>query len=100
MPGSCRDMKSRVRRQIRSDLYAAQGGLCSICGRMMEFDGEFAYSQDYATIDHIVAISLGGSNRRENLRLTHRSCNEEKGKQENPDNRETQMKRWPIFIPI
>lgn len=40
------------------------------------------YSDLYATIDHLIPQCEGGSNRRENLKLARRKCNEERGANE------------------
>lgn len=53
-------------------LFQSQEGRCAYC------NVEFA-SRTEATIDHVVALSAGGSNWPSNLRLACRSCNSEKG---------------------
>ena len=48
-----------------------QNGICPICNRLL---GEHGLS-----VDHWEPLVLGGSNDRENMRLTHGSCNFSKG---------------------
>lgn len=50
-------------------LMKSQRGLCVVCGRPLK---------KVFHVDHIVAISKGGGNNRENLQLLHRKCNQEK----------------------
>ena len=57
-------------RNIREKVYAEETH-CWLCGEFVE--------QKDRTVDHIVSRYEGGSNRRSNLRLAHRSCNAKKG---------------------
>lgn len=70
----------RARRELRSGSYgraarqvkeAAQ--FCALCGQPFTAD-------DPPVADHILPRALGGSDRIENLRAAHRSCNARRGK--------------------
>lgn len=52
------------------------GGVCALCGEYVEIEE--------ASRDHIVPRSRGGSNARENIQLTHKSCNNLKGDEDYP----------------
>lgn len=59
----------------RNRRIRAAATVCAICG------GEFSDDPDpfvprARTIDHIVPLALGGSNKIENLRVVHRFCNQ------------------------
>lgn len=58
-------------RTLRAYVIARDGAVCGICGL-----GVLAEDLD---IDHIVPVSLGGSDDPENLQVTHASCNRSKG---------------------
>lgn len=62
-----RYLKARERRFLREALWNEQHGFCAICGE------EMALSE--VTIDHIIPVSQGGSNRRANMRAAHAHCN-------------------------
>lgn len=47
------------------------GYICGICGQPVD--------PAEATIDHIIPLSRGGTDARENLMCAHRRCNELKG---------------------
>jgi 5-methylcytosine-specific restriction endonuclease McrA len=53
------------------DVFAKCEGICGICLKPVGFD-EF-------TVDHIVALSLGGCHLYENLQIAHGKCNTQKG---------------------
>lgn len=48
------------------------GHYCGICGEPLD-------SIDEATVDHVVPLARGGSNRFENLQLAHPDCNTHRG---------------------
>lgn len=48
------------------------GHYCGICREPMD-------SIDEASVDHVVPLARGGSNRFENLQLAHPDCNSERG---------------------
>lgn len=45
---------------------------CALCGRFVRHED--------ASLDHIVALSQGGYDKRKNLQLAHRDCNHRKGR--------------------
>lgn len=56
---------------VIKELWLAQGGKCAICGDRM--------SRNSFDVDHLVPHSKGGGNEKNNLRLTHVSCNRSRG---------------------
>lgn len=56
------------------DLRQRDGGRCNICGRRIDFNlsGRAKWGP---TIDHLLPVSLGGTNDADNLALAHRVCN-------------------------
>lgn len=74
MPGS----------DLHEALWQNQSGQCALCGKAMltnRFDAPHArlWSKWRATLDHIQPRAKGGSDRLENLQLTHAQCNKVKG---------------------
>jgi 5-methylcytosine-specific restriction endonuclease McrA len=76
------DRSSHIRRAnlslVESDrtitlelLYERDEGICQIC--------EEPCPQEHASIDHITAVSKGGSHTWDNVQLAHRLCNSIKG---------------------
>lgn len=63
----------------RFKLYEKQNGKCYICGRSTKLDSEHKNDDDFATVDHIIPVSKGGSNRRNNVALCCKLCNNLKG---------------------
>ncbi len=57
--------------QIKRSLFQLQAGVCLFC------EGEFSLSRP-ATIEHLVPRALGGSNKFDNLALTHAKCNQKR----------------------
>jgi len=55
-------------RRIRLQVIARDGGVCQLCGGLVQGCDRDAH------IDHIVEKADGGSDALENLRLVHRSC--------------------------
>lgn len=52
-------------------------GVCYLCGHEIEMTGpSFLASIEF---DHVVPLSRGGSHIRENIGVTHRTCNRRKG---------------------
>lgn len=64
-------MKSSDKRDAKYELYKKARGHCAYCGK------QIAYVD--ATLDHYMPKSLGGTNRRGNLRLSCKPCNAKKG---------------------
>ena len=73
-----RDMPEQRRRRVAvaliSEMLDAQGGTCPLCKQIIERStlGRFH-------IDHIIPFSWGGGYERDNLQVTHPSCNMSKG---------------------
>ncbi len=59
-------------------------GRCLICGAPLRFD---ARTGEGASVEHITARSLGGTNDLLNLGITHARCNHEKGRNWDPKQR-------------
>ena len=59
------------RREIKRELWQ-KSKLCGICGKQLP-------SREASTIDHIMPISLGGTDEISNLQLAHSKCNNVKG---------------------
>ena len=58
-------------------LFKRCKGVCTICGRPMSLNNPRAINS-YMTVDHIVPLSLGGTNNIENLRGVCMACNRER----------------------
>lgn len=56
----------------RKWLYKKYKGICQYCNKYVKYDG--------VTKDHIIPLSLGGTNRKDNLVLCCYDCNQKKGK--------------------
>jgi 5-methylcytosine-specific restriction endonuclease McrA len=66
----------RERKRMRAKLFAAQAGICALCGApMLPTIRDVADMRVMATIDHIEPRALGGSDERANLRAVHHGCN-------------------------
>lgn len=52
-------------------IYNRQNGLCAYCGQRRNIK--------YMTVDHIIPLSKGGSNKETNLQCTCKMCNYFKG---------------------
>lgn len=78
----CRD--KRIYRNGKPDLsisltklYLRDGGVCRLCGKEIDFDGD-SNSNDYPSIDHIIPIAHGGLHEWSNVQLACRGCNARK----------------------
>lgn len=58
-------------RAVRRALFAAQDGLCALCGRPMGAANR--------SVDHVIPKALGGRNCVGNLLIAHSPCNGAKG---------------------
>ncbi len=67
-----KQLSDRVRRR----LFSMQDGKCALCGGQMSLSRA---DKNYATFDHIIPLSRGGTSRNENLRVTHADCNVKRG---------------------
>ena len=71
------DEKRTFSRNLRQQLYEAQGGKCGICNQ--HIDDRRLEDGKYVHIDHIVPHSRGGETKNENAQLVHSECNLQKG---------------------
>ena len=58
----------------RSDIYKRDGWQCQICLKPIDPSLRFP-NPKCASIDHIIPVSMGGTNRPENLQASHLRCN-------------------------
>lgn len=58
-------------------LYMRDMGVCALCGRRIDFDGD-SNGAHYPSIDHIIPLSKGGVHRWDNVQLACRECNNKK----------------------
>lgn len=64
-------MNSRIKRYIKQQLYERQNGRCAYCGEKKRIR--------LMTIDHIVPLAHGGTDKIKNLQCTCKKCNYLKG---------------------
>lgn len=86
----------RDRRRIRKALRDRDGDLCCWCHEPMRFPegpGE-QWLPDFASIEHIIPRSLGGSDGLDNLALSHLRCNQAR----NPNQDEAARDRFQAAI--
>lgn len=73
-----RERRQRTDRRRRNGtkflLYAVQNGRCFLCLRRLDR----SCCRRSVTIDHLVPVIRGGSDRIDNLALCHRDCNQQK----------------------
>lgn len=62
---------SSRKRELRKALHKEQDGLCAICFEPVRIRE--------CTLDHILPKSLGGKDKRSNLRVAHQNCNSQRG---------------------
>jgi 5-methylcytosine-specific restriction endonuclease McrA len=65
-------------RMAPEDLAERDGWVCALCDHPIDPKAS-RRSRDGATIDHILAIALGGKHEADNLQLAHQGCNARKG---------------------
>jgi 5-methylcytosine-specific restriction endonuclease McrA len=70
---------ARQRRNRRDRMFKQQEGRCWICGEQMRLDVD-AQHDEYPTFEHVRPQMAGGPNALKNLRLSHRVCNEVRGR--------------------
>lgn len=72
----------RVKRQIK-DLWRKKfGALCQSCGGRMSFSSDDIGAPNQATVDHITARALGGTDFLDNLQVICLACNNRKSQAE------------------
>lgn len=81
-------VRDRIR---RASLFRKQHGNCHWCSEKMSMDsiklnihGELRCNDAFATFEHVIPKSMGGTRRHPNLVLAHASCNRKRHK-----------RRWP-----
>ena len=65
------------KRRFMIKLESKYHNICAICGKKIEKDNKI--NGFHASADHIIPKSFGGSNKFENLQLTHIMCNVKRG---------------------
>jgi len=73
-------ISSRTRRVLRAEMFERQSGRCHWCAGRMSIEREDAEAPNYATFEHLKPKAMGGTDDRANLVLSHRSCNDARGK--------------------
>ena len=68
----------KVRSVTRDYIMDRDNGLCQLCGERVEPMAHRTHPL-YPELDHITPLSKGGDHCRENVWLTHRECNAQKG---------------------
>ncbi len=56
----------------RRKLYDLADGICYLCEKKIKYFSE-------ASIDHVIPLSKGGTSKKANLKIAHKSCNGKKG---------------------
>lgn len=74
----CSRGRRRITPAVRLAVHERDGWLCQLCGELTEPDSD-QKTPWYPTLDHIVAVSLGGTDEPDNLRTAHRWCNGVRG---------------------
>lgn len=73
-----RRLRSRVRRKVVEKLRGLHR-FCHLCGEPIGDNVTDPTHPMFITLDHLIPLSKGGSNKIENLHLAHRKCNLDKG---------------------
>lgn len=60
-------------------LMKRDGNRCAICGELLRLEIKDPKHPMFTTLDHILPKSFGGRNGTDNLRLTHKKCNNKRG---------------------
>lgn len=68
----------RVSPSFRASIYERDGWVCQLCGDPVDPDAA-PRTRGYASLDHVVPRSHGGSDDPSNLRLAHMGCNADRG---------------------
>lgn len=65
-----RNYRERISKQLRSAVFARDGGICQLCGRKVSW---------LFHCDHVKPVAFGGSTILSNLRLSCATCNAKRG---------------------
>ena len=73
--------RKRVSKALILEMLEAQGGICPLCGNMIERSmlGSSHVELGGFHVDHVIPFTKGGGYERENLQVTHPDCNLSKG---------------------
>lgn len=92
-PDQSREMSREDSRKLRArkreltvegidydDIWSRQGGYCYLCNGSMDrhipyLDDDRRVNPEFASVDHLIPISKGGSHTSENLAFMHMACN-------------------------
>lgn len=67
------------RKAKRNQLRMRDGDNCWLCGQPMRFSSGDGLDPEFATLDHVVPKSQGGTRALSNLKLAHGRCNRSRG---------------------
>lgn len=70
----CSILKNRKHQKYRRMVLALGTADCGICGSLIDFEAKWP-DPESLSIDHIVPITRGGTNREQNLQPSHAGCN-------------------------
>lgn len=66
---------ANVKKALRNAWRRKFGDICQMCRARMHFEIKFRSHKHYATIDHILARGLGGTDSLENIQVVCHECN-------------------------
>lgn len=72
-------MPTKEKRFIRHSLMQMQRTKCAYCSRVLVTDRRLSRRANFATLDHLTPLALGGASDPDNLVLCCRLCNIVKG---------------------
>lgn len=76
--------RATIPREVRLAVYERDGWLCWLCGQLVGRASRGGYDPQVASLDHVLPVSLGGSDDLANLRCAHRACNVLRGADRGP----------------
>jgi hypothetical protein len=76
--GQCRQRRSSGYRKLKWKVIARDGAACALCRQRIDLACRMPEPGTF-TLDHIVPVSLGGSDAIHNLRPAHFHCNKRRG---------------------
>lgn len=71
-------MSAKTRHRRRLSIFEGQRGLCCICGELMTLERPHCIPPpppDFATFEHVIPRSEGGTWDWSNIKLSHYRCN-------------------------